>query len=118
MNQRESTTESRDDATYGPIVDVLVLGAALAAAATDHSDRIDVEQDAPLCTLPRRLWVEDRRVAKWELPRVYVLRVLVEQEPEVGRRLMGRSNGQEHVLLPWDSRSPVYRAVRSPAAFV
>ena len=27
-----------------PIVDVLILGAALAAAATDHSDRVDIEE--------------------------------------------------------------------------
>ena len=44
-----------------PVVDVLVLGAALAAAAADHSDRVDVEQDgrrARLLASPpgRRPW--------------------------------------------------------------
>ena len=45
-----------------------------------------------------RLWVEDRRVAERELPSVHMLRVLVEQKPEVGGRPMSRSDGQEHVL--------------------
>ena len=82
-----------------PVVDVLVLRSSLAATTADHSDRVDVEQHRRSAGLLSRFRVEDRRVAKRELPRVDVLRVLVEQKPEVGRRLMGRSNGQEHRLL-------------------
>ena len=99
-----------------PVVDVLVLSAALAAAATDHSDRIDVEQHGRRAGLLSRLRVEDRRVAERELPRVHVLRMLVQQESEIGGRLMGRSDGQEHVLDSSDSRSPVYRDVTPRSA--
>ena len=80
-----------------PVVDVLVLRAALAATASDHTHRIDVEQHGRRAGLISRLRVEDRRVAKRELPRVHMLRVLVEQESKVGGRLMSRSDSQQHV---------------------
>ena len=96
-----------------PVVDVLVLSAALAAAATDHSDRVDVEQHGRRAGRLGRLRVEHCRVAERELPRVHMLRMLVQQESEVGRRLMRRSDGQEHELVGSQDRHPVYRDVTS-----
>jgi hypothetical protein len=46
---------------------------------------------------------------------VHMLRMLVQQESEIGCRLMSRSNRQEHVLCRRDSDSPVYRVVRAEA---
>ena len=39
------------------------------------------------------------------------LAVLVQQESEIGGRLMGGSDGQEHVRLVRESLNPVYRDV-------
>src|SRR5512138_545828 len=61
-----------------PIVHVLVLGAAFAATAADHADRIDIEQDRGLAGVLRRFRVEDGGAAEWELPCVDVVRVFVE----------------------------------------
>jgi hypothetical protein len=33
-------------------------------------------------------------------PGVHVLRMLVQQESKIGSRLMGRSDGQEHLMVP------------------
>ena len=41
-----------------PVIDVLVLGAALAAAATNHTDRIDVEENGRRARFLARLRVE------------------------------------------------------------
>jgi len=97
-----------------PVVDVLALSTALATTATHHSDRVDIEEDGRRARFLARLRVEDRRLAERELPRVYMLGMLVQQKSEIGCRLMGRSNGQEHVPCRRDSDSPVYRAVRAP----
>ena len=40
-----------------------------------------------------------------------MLRVLVQQEPEIGGRLMGRSDGQEHVLWLGTVASSIPRRV-------
>ena len=78
------------------VVDVLIFERPLAAAATDHADRVDVEQYGRRAAVLSRLRVEDRRVAERKLSRVDVLRMLVQQEPEIGGRPMGRSDGQKH----------------------
>ena len=78
------------------VVDVLVLGTALAATATDDSDRVHVEENRCRAAVVRRLRVEDCGVTERELASVHVLRVLVEQEPEVGGGPVSRSDGQEH----------------------
>jgi hypothetical protein len=98
-----------------PIVDVLILGAALAAAASDDSDRIDVKENGRRARFLVRLRVENRRVAERELPRVHMLRMLVQQESEIGRRLMGRSNRQEHMLCSRDSGSSIPSGPRREA---
>jgi hypothetical protein len=79
--------------------DVLILVAALAAAAADHSDRIDVEQDGGGARIVRRFPVEGRGVTERELPCMHMLRMLVQQEAKMGGRVMGRSDGQEHLLV-------------------
>ena len=60
-----------------------------------------------------RLRIEDCGVTERELPRVHVVRVLVQQESKVSRRLVGRSDGQEHELAGSQGRHPVYRDVTS-----
>jgi hypothetical protein len=77
----------------------LIFSATLAAATTDHSDRVHVEQDGRRAGVVGRLRIEDRGVAERELPRVDMLRVLVQQESEIGGRPVSRSDGQEHVLV-------------------
>src|SRR5690349_16050268 len=67
-----------------PVVDVLVLRAAFAAAASNHSDWINVEENGGGARFLTRLRVEDRRVAKRELPRVHMLGMLVQQESKIG----------------------------------
>src|SRR5262245_19997604 len=76
------------------IVDVLVLCARLSAATAHHTDGIDVEQYARGARILASLRIEDRRGSEWELPGVDVLRVLVQQESQVGSRSMRGSNGQ------------------------
>ena len=81
------------------VVDVLILGATLAAAASDHPDRIDIEQDGGSAGVVGGLRVEDRGAAERKLPRVHVLGMLVQQESEISGRLVGCSNGQEHLVI-------------------
>jgi hypothetical protein len=81
------------------IVDVLILSTAFAATATDHSDRVDVEQNGRGTGVVRSLRVEDRGVTERELPCMHTVRMLVQQEAKVGGRPLGRSDGQEHVLV-------------------
>jgi hypothetical protein len=77
--RKDDRQQGRSD--VGAIVDVLVLGPAFAATATNHPNWINVEHDCCRAGLLRRFRIEDRRVPKWELPRVDVVRVLVEEEP-------------------------------------
>ena len=82
-----------------PVVDVLVLRAALAAAPTNHSDRIDIEDNGRRTRFLARLRVEDHAIAERELSRVHMLWMLVQQESEVGRRPVSHSDRQEHLLI-------------------
>ena len=98
-----STTQSRVEPTrkddreqrrcdVRPVVDVLVLSAAFATAAPDHSDWIDVEENCRRAGFFARLRIEDGRVAEREFPRVDILRVLVQQEPQIRSRPVSCSN--------------------------
>ena len=80
-----------------PVVDVLILGTALARRGHGPS-RPDRRRAArPPCRRSSvASGIEDRGAAERKLPRVHVLRVLVQQESEIGGRPVGRSNGQEH----------------------
>jgi hypothetical protein len=79
-----------------PVVHVLV-DPPEADAAADQPDRVDVEQQRRRATLLRRLRVEDVRGAERQLAALHALRVLMEQEPEIGRGRAGEGDGQQHL---------------------
>jgi hypothetical protein len=72
------------------------LGASLAAAAADHPDSVDIEQDRGRARVLRRLGIENGGVPERERSRVDVFRMLVEQESEVSGRAVSRANRQQH----------------------
>ncbi len=75
------------------IVDVLIERPAGAAHQT-HG--IDVEQQRHRAGALRRLRIEHVRPPEREVERLHPVRVLVEQEPQVGRRDVRGADGQQH----------------------
>ena len=99
LNHRASTTESSEDATYGRSLTYWSSAPPLPPRPRTIPTGSTSSRTAAVQTVLGRLRVEDRRVAERELPRVHVLRMLVQQESEIGGRPVGRSNGQEHLPL-------------------
>ena len=117
LNQRESTTERSDDATYGR--SLTYWSSAPPLPPRPRTMPTGSTSSSTAAVQPRR-WLRDRRPSRGRTGTRACgrARVLVQQESEIGGRLMGCSYGQEHVLYCRDSDSPVYRAVRYVKAFV
>jgi len=82
VNQRESTTESSDDATYGRSLTYWPSEPPCYRSA-DHSDRIDVQENGRPARFLASLRVEDRPLPKGN-SEWHMFRVLVQQESEIG----------------------------------
>jgi hypothetical protein len=76
----------------------LVEQAIAAVLAPDEAHGIDLEHQRRFAAALIRLWVEHQRLAVGELEFVQPVRMLVEQESEVGCGLMGGLRWTEHVL--------------------
>ena len=73
-----------------PVVHVLVEHAVFPIAlATDQPHGIDIEQQARRAALGVRLGIEDVRSPKTQFKSLVAIRVLVQQEAQIGRRYMG-----------------------------
>ena len=82
-----------------PVVDVLAERGARALAVADEADRVDLEQQRGGTSPWRGLGIEDVRLTSRDGERLGPVRVLVQQEPQVGRWRAGGGDGQEHTAL-------------------
>jgi hypothetical protein len=78
------------------IVDVLVLSASFASATAHHADRVNVQSESRCAGILGCFGIEDGRVPERELPRTHLVWMLMKQEPEIRRGLVGSSDCQEH----------------------
>src|ERR1041384_1773002 len=64
--------------------------------AAHESNGVDIEQQRRRAALRRRLGIEDVHAAERQVERLRPGRILVQQEPKVGGRLLCRRQFQEH----------------------
>lgn len=80
-----------------PVIDVLAKQRMVArASAANHADRIDIEQQAGRASPRRRFRVEDVRFAEAQLEALEPRGVLVQQETQIRRGLLGCGNREQH----------------------
>ena len=65
-------------------------------AIPDETDRIDREEQSYRASIGRDFGAEHVRVPEWKTACMEPIRALVEQVPEIDRRLMGRREKQQH----------------------
>jgi len=65
-------------------------------APANKSDGIDLDQQGSGAEVNGRIWIEHISLPKRELFCLETRRILVQQVAEVGSRLMGRGNREEH----------------------
>ena len=80
----------------GSVVDVRIERSLAVTPAAHEPDRIDIEQERGGAPFDRRFRIEDLRLAERQLDLLHPRRVLMQKESQVGRRLGGCGNGQEH----------------------
>jgi hypothetical protein len=92
----------------GPVVDVLREREGRRSPSAPHERHgVDLEQQSGRAALRRCLGIDDVRGPERQGEALHAVRVLVQEEAEVGRRPVGRGDGQEHGARRAYRRSPV-----------
>ncbi len=93
---RFSATDKNRGGRIGPVVHILVEQAIGGTAPADKADRVHAEHQHSLASIVARLRKEDDRLAEGELDLVHPVRMLHQEEAQIGGGPVRGGEREEH----------------------